>query len=416
MDEIIDESFFTDELDSKKIDVEVQKTGFENAFNDKQVGSITIAIEPISGRSGLDVALERFESESDLQAIPIEDDDRVIGIIERKVVEESTNSALKRFVSKTCADYANQTSFYLNCNDFIEKIAVQANNVALKENIHYVIVRLNNRSYYGIVSIEAINTKIAELREDDLQKAQNIQQNMLKVVTETKNLPFDVCIWNKMANPVGGDFYVSQELSENKFLVGCFDVSGKNVSAALLTITLASYFNMLKKSNKNFNSSSGLIANLDTYLKDIVPVGNFITGCVCFIDRTNSRIELYNCGHTNSYVFMKTETGNVKIASLKPTMPPFGIGAVYENIKENKITSYKMPLKNGMQINLYSDGLLDMQREDGTRYDDENTKDFFKKVYVNDVYSFNKFVEKEVSDWVGKALLPDDITIINIRF
>lgn len=416
MEEEIDESFFSEETENEKVDMEIQKTGFENAFNDRQVGSISVAIEPISGRSGLDVAMERFESESDLQAIPVESDDRVIGVIERKTVEDSTNSALKRFVSKTCADYVKETSFYLNCNDFIEKISTEANNVALKNNTHHFIVRLNNRSFYGLVSIEDINERISRLREEDLKKAETIQQNLLKVVNKNNDFPFNVCIWNKMANPVGGDFYVSQQLSENRFITGSFDVSGKNVSAALLTITLASFFKMLEKTDKSQITAAGLISTLDSYLKDIVPVGNFITGCICYIDRLAGKVELYNCGHTNTYIFLKNEPDKYKIASLKPTMPPFGIGAISESIKNHKSECYKMPIKMGMQINIYSDGLSDMQREDGTRFDDENTRTFFKNLYSVDVYSFEKFVSKEVSDWIGRAMLPDDISIMNIRF
>ncbi len=415
MDEVIEESFFIDSTEDAKVDMEVQKTGLENAFNDRQVGSIAFAIEPINGGSGLDVALERFESQSDLQAIPVEDNDRVVGVIERKVVDEATNSTLKRLVSKNCVEYVKQTPFYVNCNDFIEKVAAQANEIALKEGIHYLIVRLNNRSFYGIVSIADMNARISKLRDEDLKKAEVVQQNMLKTVTKTKGFPFDVCTWNKMANSVGGDFYVSQSLGDNKFVIGCFDVSGKNVSAALLTVTLASFFKMLERMNKEAFTPSGLMTTLDFYLKEVVPVGNFITGCLCFIDRTLNKIELFNCGHTNAYVFLEGEGGNVKIASLKPTLPPFGMGAVGESCAKHESGSYKMPIKMGLQINLYSDGLTDMQNEDGQRYDDKNTKDFFKKLYNVDVYSYSKFIDKTISDWVGRTMLPDDITIVNIR-
>ena len=41
---------------------------------------------------------------------------------------------------------------------------------------------------------------------------------------------------------------------------------------------------------------------------------------------------------------------------------------------------------------------------------------FFGELFKIDVYSAEKTIEKTVTDWVGKALLPDDITVMNIGF
>lgn len=418
MDEIIDESFFTEEMGSVcvKTEVEVQKTGFENSFNERQVGSIAMAIEPINGNSSLDAALDRFDAETDLQAIPVEINDRVVGVIERHIAEESTNSALKRLVSKNCSDYVTECSFYVNCNDFIEIISPQANEITIRDNIHYFVVRLNNRSFYGIVSIEDINSRLQKLREEDLKKAEVIQKNLLKVTSNVTGFPFDVCTWNKMANSVGGDYYAAQAIGDNKYVVSCFDVSGKNVSAALLTVTVASFFTMLEKLKKSDLTAAWLLNLLDDYLKQVVPVGNFITGVICLVDRKNSKLEIYNCGHTNTYVLLGGEGESVKVASLKPTLPPFGMGAISENLKSQANVGYKMPIKMGLQVNLYSDGFTDMQNEEGFRFEDEKAKDFFKSLYSADTYSVSKTIEDTVNNWVGRTMLPDDITVINMRF
>lgn len=74
-----------------------------------------------------------------------------------------------------------------------------------------------NRSFYGIVSAEAITKKIEELKKQDFDKAASIQKNILEKNSEDE-FPFDVLIYNQMANSVGGDFYVSQKLSEGRFI------------------------------------------------------------------------------------------------------------------------------------------------------------------------------------------------------
>ena len=42
-EEVIDSSFFSEDLEEKS-SIDVKKTGFENSFNERQIGSITMAI------------------------------------------------------------------------------------------------------------------------------------------------------------------------------------------------------------------------------------------------------------------------------------------------------------------------------------------------------------------------------------
>ncbi len=415
-EEVIDSSFFSEDLESDKTAIDVKKTGFENSFNERQVGSIAIPIETVSSRASLDVALEMFNEQPDLTAIPIEENDRVIGVLEKETVQEFTSSAFKRLVAKTCGEYVKLSPFTLNCNDFLEKVAAKVNAMAIKENFKHVVVLIGGRSFYGIMSIAQMNAKIEELRLHDLDKAAAIQQNMLKSNSETKGFPFDVCIWNSMANAVGGDYYIAKEFCNGRYIIGSFDVSGKNVSAALLTVTLGSLFSMLKLMDCSKFSPSRLVAMLDDFLQEIVPVGNFITGALCCVDYKAGYIEVYNCGHTNVFAFLKDENGKGRVATLEPSLPPFGMGAVSQALSGSQKGAYKMPIKPDLQIDLYSDGFTDMQNNDGVRYDEQRTKEFFGNLFNTDVHKAGETIEKTVKDWIQQALLPDDITVMNIRF
>ena len=101
-EEIIDSSFFSEDLEEKS-SIDVRKTGFENSFNERQIGSIVMTIEPVSSRASLDVVLEMFEQQPDLTAVPIEKDDAVVGVVERDVIERNKASGFKLFASKTTA-------------------------------------------------------------------------------------------------------------------------------------------------------------------------------------------------------------------------------------------------------------------------------------------------------------------------
>ena len=95
-EEIIDSSFFSEDLDDKGSNEGI-KTGFENSFKDTQVGSITTVVEPVSSRASLDVIMEMFEQQPELTAVPIEEDDAVIGVVERDTVTKNAGSGFKLF-------------------------------------------------------------------------------------------------------------------------------------------------------------------------------------------------------------------------------------------------------------------------------------------------------------------------------
>ena len=56
-----------------------------------------------------------------------------------------------------------------------------------------------------------------------------------------------------------------------------------------------------------------------------------------------------------------------------------------------------------------------MQNDEGTRFEDENVRYFFTKLYdkqENEVYSA---ITKTVDSYIGHSMIPDDITVIDIR-
>ena len=97
-EEIIDSSFFSEDLEEKS-SIDVKKTGLENSFNERQIGSITMTIEPVSSRASIDTVLDMFEQQPDLTAVPVERNDWVIGVIERDVIEKNKSSGFKLFAS-----------------------------------------------------------------------------------------------------------------------------------------------------------------------------------------------------------------------------------------------------------------------------------------------------------------------------
>ncbi|MCR4939890.1 MAG: SpoIIE family protein phosphatase [Treponemataceae bacterium] len=392
------------------------------SFSFKQVGSITKYVEPVSGESTIDMIVEMFQDQPDLMAVPVEYNTGGIGIIDRKTAAAATSTAWKRLTAKNISDYVSPVSIFLNARDFIEKALAKVSEINRKDGVLYFPVYYNNRTFFGIVSLDDFLERIAVIREQDMEKAFVIQQELLPDPSKIPDLPFKATCWNRMANTLGGDFYQIYPVDNSKYLVSCFDVSGKNVAASLLTIAVGSFFNTMKFMKDKPSHPSAIISLLDDYLQTTVPAGSFITAAICYVDMARKQMYLYNCGHTTVYILFAEETGEgrrVKIASVNASLPPLGMGEVKATLEKNTAgdKSYAaLPIKEDMHLELYSDGFTDMQTEDGIRYDDDRSKEFFINLYSKKYEEVSDTIGKTVDGWIQNAMLPDDVTVLDIRF
>ena len=409
-----DESLLTDRPEGSS----EQAAGLADQFSFKQIGSMAKYIEPISGNTTLDELVEMFQQQENLTAVPVEEYDRVIGVIDRKTVMSQTSTAWKRFTAKNVSDYVQRSSAVLYARDFIEKTLAKVSEINREDGVIYFPV-FNNRSFYGIVSLDDFLARIAEIREQDLQKAAVIQQGLLPTEEELSTLPFKVTCWNRMANALGGDYFKTFELDKDKYLLCCFDVSGKNVAASLLTIAVGSFFSAMKHMDSLPKNPAKLIARLDAYLKDTVPVGSFITAAICYVDYERKQLYLFNMGHTTVYLLFE-EGPKTRLASVNPQLPPLGMGAVKEALEAAADTEEKpftaIPIKTNMHLEMYSDGFTDMQSDDGVRYDEERSKRFFVDLYTTATADVQGRITHVVDNWIQNAMLPDDITVMDVRF
>ncbi len=414
MEEVIDESFFTDVAEISPD--ERSKTAFQEIFSPKQIGAITKYIEPVNGNMTLDYLVQMFKEDPSLEAVPVEDD-TVVGIIDRATIESATCTAWKRWTSGNIIDYTERVTEILDANCYIENTIGQVSKINRETGTVFFPVFLH-KVFYGIVSLYSFLDQTDKIRKQDLAKAQSIQQNFMSG-SKFNSGSLRLTCWNRMANALGGDIYQAIQLSDTKQMVCCFDVSGKNVAAALLTIAVGSFFKMRLCNENRHDAPEKIIGMLDEFLESSMPVGNFITAAICIIDQAEKKVRLYNCGHTPVYIIIKDEGNRGKIATITATFPPLGMGTVksqLENQSEDKKTGVAtLPLVHNMHIELYSDGFTDMQNEDGVRYEDTRARNFFISLFNEPADKVSDTIQNEVDTWVGHAMLPDDITVLDLR-
>ncbi|MDR0388623.1 MAG: serine/threonine-protein phosphatase, partial [Spirochaetaceae bacterium] len=141
--------------------------------------------------------------------------------------------------------------------------------------------------------------------------------------------------YNRMAYELGGDFYRFSFIEEDYCLAGCFDVAGKDLSAALVASALAAFFETLQLF-KIKRKAEAINRSLNTLVRALCPEDIFVAAALVYADFKKRRAEIYNFGFPPVYVF----TGKDRPLEVPAAYPPLGIEE-----KTGAKKGFVMPLK-----------------------------------------------------------------------
>jgi len=85
-------------------------------------------------------------------------------------------------------------------------------------------------------------------------------------------------------------------------------------------------------------------------------------------------------------------------------------------LESEENTGYSIPITKGLRIVFYTDGITDMVTPDGVRFDDDRTRELFASTHTKNETETRDSYTHAIESWITEAMLPDDITIMDIRF
>jgi sigma-B regulation protein RsbU (phosphoserine phosphatase) len=377
------------------------------SFSPLQIGFIVNSIEPMNANTNVDWVIENIRNNPNLEAIPIERDGAVLGVLPRQTLDKLAASTWTKFWQKDLDSYIIPAKEVLDATSYINRVLEDALKDESHETVWYVVQ--HRRSYLGIVSLKRLLEHTNTLRNQDLNRAGEIQRFLLeKSVVNDKR--FSLCMFNHMAHEIGGDFYRIYQPDRDHAMIGCFDVAGKNISGALTTVALGTCFSSFEMF-RYVESAAKMTNRLNTLIKDVTPSGIFVASVLIYLDFTISQIRIHNCGFAPIIIFVPQADNKITYKISNPTLPPLGIEDEYD-FSDTQI----VPITRGLRICTYSDGLTDMMNLYGERYGEEQATKLIKELHTTPPSNLHKIVNKEISSWIGTASLADDVTVMDLRF
>lgn len=378
-------------------------------FHPTQIGYITQSVEPISVNMHLDDVVQMFNANEELDSLPVEYD-RGIGIIDRQLIQEKGKSFWNSFRNAEMDEYMYTNTLFLSSREHIKKIFKKITSDEKLEGLNSFIV-FHNAKYFGIVKYDDLITHISDLQEWETSQAKNIQQFLLSK-NELNDDLLDLKASLEMAHELGGDFYQALKVTDNLILVACFDVSGKNISAALLTIMINSFFTLIRQNKINdISNPVTLLSDFNQFVFEQTSPEQYIASLFLFIYKKEKKVEIYNFGYTSPCIIKITD-GKTKALFLNSNYAPIGIGDAIDFSAKPYLYSISS-LKSAF---LFSDGLIDALNERGERFGEERIKNFIIKNYRKMGTDFLDEMNTELSNFIQETPQADDITSIILNF
>lgn len=216
-----------------------------------------------------------------------------------------------------------------------------------EEEIDYLEILANNvaSAIYNAKLHDRILEAEKKGQESELAIAQKIQSSLLPQ-SAPSIAGLEIGFFSKQARQVGGDFFDFIEV-DNKLVVTIGDVSGKSVSAALLT----SMIRYILRSTANSNNTLNPVTILNKALTEETTPEVFTTLLYLMLDVDKSKFHILNAGHIQPLFYSAEQS---KLLYLEDT-PQFPLGLRINFEYEEQVFDFRP----GDLLVLYTDGIVE---------------------------------------------------------
>lgn len=202
---------------------------------------------------------------------------------------------------------------------------------------------------------------------------------------------------------IGGDYYDVIHINKDEFVFCVGDISGKGVAAALVMANLQAYLNATLTLNLNGRK---LIENLNQKIFSITNGENFITLFIAKYNILTKELIYVNAGHVPPILVHNDKIEELEIGST--------LLGVFEELPS--LHFGKIEIKPNTTIIAFTDGLSELENEEGEQFGIDRLKKIAKINYRVGPEVFNKILYDELSKFKGNVLFNDDISVLTGKF
>lgn len=271
-----------------------------------------------------------------------------------------------------------------------------------------IIKTFVSQAEVSVENYRLLNQAIVNERyKEELKIAQKVQSSLLPDKLDT-NSDYDIAAFSIAADEVGGDYYDSFRIDEDKVILIIGDVSGKGTSAAFHMSQMKGVFHSLAQMNL---SSKEFLSKANTAISNCLEKTSFITTAVFIIDQATKKIEFSRAGHCPTlYYDQKAATASYF------TNQGLGLGILRNDDFHNYIQINEQSYVSGDIMVLYTDGITEAKNQKGDEYGYDRLKDIITSHTNESPKTIQKRLIEDLYSFTGTEFIDDDYTTLIIKF
>jgi len=252
--------------------------------------------------------------------------------------------------------------------------------------------------------LEAIEN---ERYKEELEIAKRVQGSLLPEILH-KNDDFDIIAYSRSAAEVGGDYYDTYRIDQDKVAIIIGDVSGKGTSAAFHMSQMKGIFQSLVQMDM---SPQEFIMRANHALGNCLDRTSFITISYFIFNRATKKIEFTRAGHCPTLIYQAKE-GRVDFLEDSG----LGLGILRDDQFENYIQVNTKEYSSGDIWLLYTDGITEAKNEDNKEFGYDRLRELVKEHCTQTPEEIERVILNELTTFCGTKPPSDDLTLLVIKF
>ena len=220
-------------------------------------------------------------------------------------------------------------------------------NVVQDRHLHgsdyYVLVDDEGR-FRALFSTRDLMTFLSHMTQEDIEMASRLQERMIGRASSARGEGWEFHAWCQPAKGVGGDFYLSRQLSDGRCFFCLCDVSGKGVAASILSSMVWGMLSM-------YDFRQGLrqlIIKLNEAVITTFQLERYLTGVFLMYDPRERRLQWADMGHSHLTL---TRRGKTRYLAGKRANLPIGL----------EPSVWALRLEDGDRVFGFTDGITEQE-------------------------------------------------------
>ncbi len=247
-----------------------------------------------------------------------------------------------------------------------------------------------------------------ERYQEELKIAQRVQKSLLPAKLDHPD-QFEICAFSNAADEVGGDYYDTYKLDDDRYVLIIGDVSGKGTSAAFHMAQMKGVFQSLIQLNL---SPSQFMIKANSALSKCLERNHFITASIFIIDTAKQSICHSRAGHIPTLIYKANESKSEFLF-----IDGLGLGILRNKQYENHVHETTFSYEAGDIMVLITDGIIEAKNQKDQQFGFERIRSLVEINHANDPEEIQKKLIDALHVFVGgDGMIEDDYSMMVVKF